>query len=62
MSNWRDLPMTERQKECIAEMQEMSEYPLPKFIGNTLGEAADYIDQNIKKAHESTWAVEHGYD
>lgn len=51
--NWRNEPMTEKQKELIAEMQEFSEFPLSEFNGKTKGEASDWIDKNIKKAHET---------
>ena len=51
MNNWRnDLP-TEEQIVYIKEMQEFSEFPLPKFEGKTKGEASDYIDKWIKTAH-----------
>jgi hypothetical protein len=43
-------------------MQNYSPYPFPKFEGQTRGEAADYIDKYGKLAHESEWAIEHGYD
>lgn len=61
MKNWRDDAITEKQREYIVEMQEFSPYPLPEFTGTTKGEAADYIDKWAKLAHESTWAIEHGY-
>ena len=62
MNPWRLRPITDKQKECIDEMQEYSPYPLPKFEGQTRGEAADYIDKYGKLAHESEWAIEHGYN
>ena len=49
---WRNDPMTEKQKTLISELQEMSEFPLPKFTGTTKGEASDWLDENIGKAHE----------
>lgn len=61
MKNWRNDKATDKQLSYIAEMQEHSPYPLPPFEGNTKGEAADYIDKFTKLAHESTWAIEHGY-
>ena len=51
--NWRDEPVTEKQRRLIAEMQEFSEFPLPAFNGRTKGEASDWIDQNMRKAHET---------
>ena len=61
MSTWRSKEPTEKQLQHIMEMQEFSPYPLTAFDGKTRGEAADYIDQYSKVAHESTWAIEHGY-
>ena len=61
MGNWRDEEITENQKRYIEEMNEFSEYPLPTFDGTTRGEASDYIDKWSKLAHESHWAIEHGY-
>ena len=60
MSNfsWRDEPTTEKQRKLIEEMHEFSEFPLPLFTGKTKGEAADYIDKYIKKAHEAFDAYE----
>lgn len=51
--SWRTLSPTQKQLELIAEMQEFSDYPLPKFEGKTRGEASDYIDKWGKLAHES---------
>ena len=50
--SWRDKEITEKQKQCIAEMQEFSCYPLPKFEGTTRGEASDYIDKWHKLGYE----------
>ena len=61
MDNWRNEKPTIKQLEYIAEMQEFSPYPLPKFTGSTKGEAADYINKWKKLAHENLWAIEHGY-
>ncbi len=61
MSNWREDKITDKQKKMIKDMNEFSPYPLPEFKGTTKGEASDYIDKYIKLAHESTWAIEHGY-
>ena len=60
--SWRDEPMTEKQKKCILEMQEYSEYSLPPFKGLTKGEASDYINENIAWVYTSLWALENGYD
>ena len=58
---WRDDPITEKQKECIQDMIEFSDYPLPKFIGTTKGEASDYIDKYGKLAHEDVNSTTFGY-
>ena len=58
---WRDEPATKKQLKYISEMQEFSEFQLPKFEGKTKGDAADYIDRYSKQAHTSTWDIEHGY-
>ena len=60
--NWKLEPITEKQRECIADMQEFSPYPVPLFEGTTRGEASDYIDKYGKFVRESEWANEHGYD
>ena len=54
-------PITNKQKKFIMEMQEFSEYPLPKFNGKTKKEAQIYIKKYYKLAHESIWAIENGY-
>ena len=59
--DWKNEPATQKQLDYIAEMQEFSEFGLPKFTGTTKGDAAAYIDAYNKRAHESTWGVEHGY-
>ena len=61
MSTWRDDPITEKQKQCIADMQEFSPYPLPEFYGMTKGEAADYISKYGKMAHENAVMIARGY-
>ena len=33
-------------------MQEFSEFMLPKFEDGTKGDASDWINQNMRKAHE----------
>lgn len=45
---------TEKQLAYIAELQEFSDYPLPRFTGRTRGEASEYIARWSKTAHEST--------
>jgi len=53
---------TEWQLKLISEMQEFSEYPLPKFKGTTKREATIYITKYLPLSKESTWAIEHGYE
>jgi hypothetical protein len=60
--NWRDKEPTVKQLRLIEEMQEFSDFPLLDFKGTTRGEAHDWIQQNWKAAHESSWAIEHGYE
>lgn len=60
---WRNDPITEKQQQLIDDMQEFSEYPLPKFSGTTKGEACDYIDKWIGKSHETVlycWDISQG--
>lgn len=52
--DWKNKPITEKQQKLIAEMNEFSSYPLPDFNGKTRGEAAGWIDKNMKLAHTST--------
>ena len=59
--NWRDDPITDKQKQLIADMQEFSCYPLPRFEGKTKGEASDYIDKWGKLAHEDVNSHKFGY-
>lgn len=58
---WRDKPITEKQKNCIAEMQEFSHYPIPLFTGTTRGEASDYIDKYGELAYEDVNSPEFRY-
>lgn len=51
--NWRDDPITNAQRRLILEMHEFSDFPLPAFHGTTKGEAVDYIDANLHRAHHS---------
>ena len=62
MSDWRNDPITEKQKELIQDAMEFSPYPIPPFKGTTKGEASEWIRKYAKKAMKSTWAIEHGYD
>lgn len=50
--SWHELPVTQAQLQYIEELQDMSEYPLPQFLGTTRGEASDYIEAWVKVAHE----------
>lgn len=59
--SWRDKPITEKQKDCIAEMQEFSHYPIPLFTGTTRGEASDYIDKYGELAYEDINSPMFGY-
>ena len=53
MADWRNDPVTEKQLAYIQEMQEFSDFPIPRFTGSTKGEASDYIDRWSATAHES---------
>ena len=59
--NWRDKPITDKQRECIESMQEFSPYDLPAFTGTTRGEASDYIDKWGKLGHEDVNSPTFGY-
>lgn len=61
MTDWRDDPMTDKQKELIEDMMEFSYYPLPRFTGSKKGEASDYIDKYGKLAHENVNSPTFGY-
>ena len=61
MANWRNDPITDRQKTCIEAMMEFSAYNIPKFTGTTKGEASDYIDKYGKLAHEDVNSSTYGY-
>ena len=56
---WRRDPVTDRQLELIADLQEFSEIPIPEFTGTTKGEASDYIDKYIGVAHITYRNIEH---
>ena len=51
--NWRDLPITENQRDFIADIMEFSAYHPPRFNGTTRGEASDYIDAHRKEITEN---------
>ena len=53
MEDWRNDLATEKQLAYIREMQEFSDFPLPRFTGSTKGEASDYIDEWSRLAHEA---------
>lgn len=61
MSNWRNDPLTEKQKKYIEDMQEFCAYPIPAFKGTTKGEAAEYIEKYSKLAHEDVNSPMYGY-
>ena len=60
MADWRSDPATEKQLAYIEEMQEFSDFPIPRFTGITKGEASDYIDQYSRIAHEKFEFDSHG--
>lgn len=62
MKDWRNEPITQKQKDYILEIQEMSDFYLPEFYGKTKGEASDYINTYKQYIYESSWAIEHGYN
>ena len=52
--DWRSDPVTERQKELIAEIEEnsrMNDAFIPEFKGTTKGEACDYISEYLHASH-----------
>ena len=62
MGNWKQEPVTEKQKKLIMEMREFSEHSIPVFVGTTKGEAADYIDKWLAISHKtfvSTYELSH---
>lgn len=61
MNDWRNDKITEKQKQCIDDMMEFSNYPIPKFTGTTKGEASDYINKYGKLAHEDVNGKMFGY-
>lgn len=59
--DWRNDPITKKQKEYIEEMQEKCELPLPEFNGTTKVEASDYIATYSKWMYINMWSVVNGY-
>lgn len=49
---WRDDPMTEKQMGKIYAMQCASKGFVPKFKGETKGDAYDFINKYLKLWHE----------
>lgn len=49
--------ITEQQLKYIQELQDMSLYPLPAFLGDTYKEAKEYINKYENIAHETLWAI-----
>ena len=50
--DWRNKPITDKQKKLICEMNEFSEFPIPKFTGSNRGDASDYINKYLSKSKE----------
>lgn len=62
MTNWRDLPPTQKQLDYIEYIRDFDAYGVaPSFKGTTRGEAYDYIKKYERYAYEDTWAIENGY-
>lgn len=59
--NWRLEPLTKKQKELIEAMQDFSCFPIPRFTGETRGEASDYIARYGQQAHENVNSPTWGY-
>ena len=49
--------ITNKQKEYIQQIREMSFYELPGFYGTTKQEADNYIKKYEKQAFEIAWAA-----
>lgn len=59
MNNWRNDLITEKQEALIAQIEEdamMNGAIIPPFVGNTKGEACDYIDNYIHASHISAFS------
>ena len=48
---------TKQQLDYIAEIQNMSLYPLPAFLGQTSDEAMEYINRYESAAEQTLWAI-----
>lgn len=56
--NWRNDPITEKQEQMIANIEEnaiINGAFIPPFHGNTKGEACDYISNYIYACHLSAY-------
>lgn len=56
---WRDDPITEKQEQTIANMEEnacMNDAFVPPFTGKTKGEASDYISNYIHSCYVSAYS------
>lgn len=60
--SWRDKLPTEKQIRLIRDIEEFAERNVPHFDGTTRGDASDWIAKYGDMAHESDWAISHGYD
>lgn len=58
---WTLEAMTEKQRKCIDDMQEYSQYPLPRFTGKTKGEAHAYIEKWGRLGFEDPNSKTFGY-
>ena len=58
MRNWRKDPITEKQEQMIANMEEtacMNDAFIPPFSGSTKGEAYDYISNYLSACYQSAY-------
>ena len=58
INDWRNDPVTEKQKQMIAGMQEtagMNGAIIPEFTGKTKVEAIDYISKYINECYQSAY-------
>ena len=58
MRNWRSDPITEKQEQMIANIEEdamMNGAIIPLFSGKTKGDACDYINNYIHASHISAF-------
>lgn len=60
-TDWKNEPATDKQLTYIAEMQEFSAFPIPKFTGTTKGEACNYVEKySIMSNKDDSDMIEHG--